>query len=71
MHCVKLQQMGVHGGITDRIIDPCDLCARLKQGAQRKLADAAQSVQRVDSHISILFRSLCDVIHRLLQRRAF
>ena len=38
---VELKQMGMHLGITHRVIDPCNFCPPFQQRLQGQLADAA------------------------------
>ena len=44
--------MGVHGGITDRIVDPGKVGTTFQERAKRQFADAAKAIEREGCHVA-------------------
>ena len=51
MHRVEFKQVGVHGGIAHRVIDPGDLGPPRDQRLEDELTDPAQTVDGIDGHV--------------------
>ena len=50
MNSIEFKKVRMHGGITDGIVDPRNLCAALQQWLKRQFPDAAQTVESIDCH---------------------
>ena len=50
---IELQQMAMHRGITNGVVDPGKVCTAFQQWAQRQFAYTAKAIERVGGHDAV------------------